>query len=117
MTTQEIASRLVELSRAGNAEQAYKELFAENALNVEPPKWNVPDTKGLDALIEKSNKWDADVLEVHDSSVSDPIIAGNHFAVTMMVDITTKERGRSKMEEICVYEVENGKIVKEQFFH
>ncbi len=117
MTTQEIANRLVELCRKGQSEQAYKELFAENAVAVEPAKWNVPDTKGINALLEKSKKWEEDVVEMHDSSVSDPIVAGNHFAVTMMVDITTKERGRSKLDEVCVYEVENGKIVKEQFFH
>jgi len=117
MTTQEIANRLVELCRNGQSDQAYKELFAKDAVAVEPAKWNVPDTKGLDALLEKSKKWTENISEFHGSSVSDPIIAGDHFALTMMVDVTTKDRGRSKMEEICVYEVENGKIVKEQFFH
>ncbi len=117
MTTQEIANRLVELCRTGQNNQAYTELFAEDAVAVEPAKWNVPDTKGVPALLEKSKNWMEDLVEMHESSVSDPIVAGNHFAVTMMVDLTTKSRGRNKMEEVCVYEVENGKIIKEQFFH
>ena len=117
MTTQEIANQLVELCRNGQNDQAYKELFAENAVAVEPAKWNVPDTKGITALLEKSKQWQGNLVEMHDASISDPIIAGNQFAISMMVDITTKDRGRSKMEEICVYEVENGKIIKEQFFH
>lgn len=117
MTTQEIANRLVDLCRTGQNEQAYKELFAENAVAVEPAKWNVPDTVGISALLEKGKQWQEDLVEMHDSNVSDPIIAGNYFAVTMMIDLTTKSRGRAKMEEVCVYEVENGKIVKEQFFH
>ncbi len=117
MTTQEIANRLVELCRNGQNDQAYKELFAENAVAVEPAKWNVPDTKGVPALLEKSKQWQENLVEMHGASISDPIIAGNHFALTMMVDVTSKDRGRSKMEEVCVYEVENGKIVKEQFFH
>ena len=52
-----------------------------------------------------------------DRSVSDPVVAGDFFSCSMMVDLTTKEQGRNKMEEICVYEVQDGKIVKEQFFH
>jgi hypothetical protein len=35
----------------------------------------------------------------------------------MTNDVTFKEHGRSKIEEVCVYEVQSGKIVKEQFFY
>ena len=117
MTTQEIANRLVELCRTGQSENAYKELFAQDAVAIEPAKWNVPDTKGLDALLEKGKKWMENIQEFHGSTVSEPIVAGNHFALTMSVDITQKDGQRINMEEVCVYEVENGKIVKEQFFH
>lgn len=117
MTTQEIANRLVDLCRTGQHDQAYKELFAADAISVEPEKWNTPDTTGIEALLAKSQQWQADVEEVHDGSTSDPIVAGNFFTVSMKMDLTTKSRGRSQMEEICVYEVNNGKIVKEQFFH
>ena len=37
--------------------------------------------------------------------------------MTLMMDVTMKGRGRMKMEEMCVYEVnKNGKIASEQFF-
>ena len=52
----------------------------------------------------------------HGSSVGDPIVAGNHICMTMMMDATFKERGREKMDELYVYEVQEGKIVKKQFF-
>ena len=117
MTTQEIANRLVELCRTGQNDTAYKELFHENAVAVEPAKWNVPDTVGVEALLQKAKGWQEDMVEMHDSSVSDPLVAGDYFTVTMMVDLTTKSRGRNKMEEICLYEVQDGKIVKESFFH
>jgi len=42
---------------------------------------------------------------------------GNHFSLTMRYDMTFKERGRSTMEEICVYEVKDGKIATERYFY
>jgi hypothetical protein len=35
----------------------------------------------------------------------------------MGIDATYKGMGRQKLEEIAVYEVKNGKVVKEQFFY
>ena len=35
----------------------------------------------------------------------------------MTLDATFKSRGRMQMEEICLYQVKNGKIVREQFFY
>jgi len=117
MTTQEIANKLVELCRTGQSDQAYVELFSENAVAVEPAKWNVPDTVGREALLEKSKKWMENIQEFHGSTVSDPLIAGDFIALTMGVDVTQKDGQRITMEEICVYEVKDGKIIKEQFFH
>ena len=57
------------------------------------------------------------VENFHGGEVSDPVVTGNWFALTMTLDATFKGRGRTKMEEVCVYQVRNGKIVKEQFFY
>jgi hypothetical protein len=32
------------------------------------------------------------------------------------MDVTMKARGRMKLEEVCVYEVKDGKIASERFF-
>jgi hypothetical protein len=56
------------------------------------------------------------VEEMHGGYSSEPIVAGNHFAVAMGMEATMKGQGRSKMDEIALYEVKDGKIVKEQFF-
>jgi hypothetical protein len=37
--------------------------------------------------------------------------------VAMGIDATYKGMGRQKMDEIALYEVKDGKIVKEQFFY
>ena len=66
--------------------------------------------------IEKGKKWNDMVSQTHSIEISDPLIAGNSFALTMRMDVTTKDKGRSDMTELCVYQVKNGEIVTEQFF-
>ena len=53
---------------------------------------------------------------MHGGFSSDPVVGGNFFSVAMGMDATMKGMGRIKMDEIAVYEVTDGKIVKEQFF-
>ncbi len=117
MTTQEIANRLVQLCRNGDFETAQKELFAENAVSIEPhatPSFDI-ETKGLKAIKEKGEKWNSMVQETHGMEVSDPLVAGNSFACTMRFKVTMKERGYTDMTELCVYQIKDGKIVSEEF--
>jgi hypothetical protein len=117
MTTQEIAERLVALCRQGNAETAQKELYASDAVSIEP--YGTPafakETRGLNAIIEKGHKFAAMIDQVHSIAVSDPLVAGSSFACTMQLDLTIKGHGRMNMNELCIYEVRDGKIISEQF--
>ncbi len=118
MSTQQIAARLAELCRHGEFEAAQKELFADDAVSIEPqetPQF-AKETKGLKAIIDKGHKWSASVEQVHGCTASAPLIAGNAFAMTLGLDVTMKGQGRMKMEEVCVYETKDGKIVSERFF-
>ena len=118
MSTQQIASRLFELCSSGDFEAAQKELFADDAVSIErqaTPQFP-KETKGLKAIIEKGHKWFARVEKMHSCSVSQPIVAGNAFALTMTMDISFKGQGRMRLQEIYVYEVKDGKIASEQFF-
>ena len=112
MTTHEVANRLVELCRQGKIEEAQQELFADNIVSIEGPRV----AEGMDAIKEKSKLFMSMVEEFHGSVISEPLIAGKYFSLAWSMDATMKERGRMNMEEICVYKVENGKIVSEQFF-
>jgi ketosteroid isomerase-like protein len=118
MTTTEIADRLVELCRKGDFEGALKELFADDAVSIEPyatPAFE-KETKGMDAILEKGKKWNEMVEEFHGCTVSDPLVGDKSFAVTMELSVTMKERGKMDMKELCVYNIKDGKIVSEQFF-
>ncbi|HET6253459.1 MAG TPA: nuclear transport factor 2 family protein [Puia sp.] len=118
MTTVEIANRLIELCRKGDFETAQKELFAEDAVSIEPHASESfeKETKGLDAIIEKGKKWSEMVEEQHGGEVSEPLLADSSFAVTMTMDVTMKGGQRMNMTELCIYHVKDGKIVSEQFF-
>ena len=72
---------------------------------------------GKQNVINKSEQWYANVEEFHSAEISEPIVAGKHFTNTMKLDVTFKNQGRTKMEEVCVYKVENGQIVNEQYFY
>ncbi len=117
MKTTEIAARLVALCREAKWETAQKELFADNAVSVEPhpsPAFE-KETKGLAAIVEKGRKFDGMIEKLHSLTVSDPLVAGESFACTMGMDVTMKGQERMQMSEICLYEVKDGKIISEQF--
>ncbi len=118
MTTKEIAKRLKKLCDKGDWEGAHRELYAKDAVSIEPEASGgfEKESHGLDAIIEKGKKWEGMVSEVHEIEVSEPMVAGNTFAVTMRMDMTMKDKKRSDMTELCVYHVKDGKIISEQFF-
>ncbi len=85
MTTQEIATKLVEICRSADFEKAQTELFADDAVSIEPeasPAFE-KETKGLQAIFEKEKKFNSMVEKMHSITVSGPLIATNSFAVTM----------------------------------
>lgn len=117
-TTQEIANRFNELAQMGQWDKIQAEFYAEDAESIEPS--NSPglvSVKGLAAIKQKGQQFNEMVEEMHGGYSNEPIVAGNHFAVLMGMDVTMKGAGRMKMDEIAVYEVKDGKIVKEQFFY
>jgi hypothetical protein len=116
MTTQEVANRLVELCRSGQYGQAQDELYAQDVESIESPSAPVPYVKGYDAVKQKDREFNNMVEEVYGGSVSEPMVAGNFFTLTMSMDVKFKGQERMNMEEVCVYEVRDGKVVKEQFF-
>ena len=117
MNTQEVANQLVALCREGKNDQAVEELHADNIVSHEQPGVPHEVTEGKEAVAEKNKQWIESVEEIHGATISDPVVAGDFFAISMFVDVTFKERGRMEIKEIAVYQVHEGKIVKEQFFY
>lgn len=118
MNTQQVASRLAELCRTGDWKSAHNELYANDAVSIEP--YETPgfpkETKGIEAIRQKGDAWDKMVKEVHSIGVSEPQVAGNAFSVVMDMDLTMANGKREKMSELCVYETKDGKVTSERFF-
>ena len=118
MTTKEVANLLVKMCRDGKIEEAKKEFFTEDTLSIEPTEGFLPkETKGLMAIQKKAELFISMVDQFYGSTITDPVVAGNYFSVGWETDIKMKGRERETSSEICLYKVQDGKIVSEQFFY
>jgi ketosteroid isomerase-like protein len=119
MDTTAIANRLVELCRLGKNFDAMQELYSDDVVSVEafPMPDGTREFKGKAGVIGKSEGWAA-IHEVHDARVGGPLVAEPHFCVSFWFDVTNKVTGqRMQMDELAVYQVADGKIVREEFFY
>lgn len=120
MSAAEVGRKLVELCREGRNIDAINDLYADDVVSVEamdPPEGE-REVHGVEAVRAKNQWWSAN-NEVHDASVSGPFPHGDdRFAVHYTFEVTFKPTGeRFPMEEIGVYSVEDGKVVREEFFY
>ena len=119
MTTIEIGNKLVELCRHGKNHEALATLFAEDAVSIEafaPPGMQA-EAKGL-AAIKAKGEWWINNHEVHTAAVTGPWPHGDRFIVGFQYDVTNKPSGnRMKMDEVGLFTVRDGKIIREEFFY
>jgi SnoaL-like domain len=117
MTVQEVATRFNELAKEAKWNQIQDELFAQDAVSIEPPhSQGLQLAEGLEAIKKKGEMFQSMIEEMHGGYCTEAVVAGSHFTVAMGMDVSMKGMGRTKMDEVVVYEVKDGKIVKEQFF-
>lgn len=116
MSTTEVAKRLTELCRTGQILQAQEELFSDDVSSIEPANSMSKSANGKKAVAQKGAEFASMIEQRHGGTFSDPVISGNFFSAAMSLDATIKGKGRMTLDEICVYEVKDGKIILEQFF-
>ncbi len=117
MTIQEVANRLVDLCRKGQILEAQEQLYGDDVTSLEPAHSPAPPAIGKPAVIAKGKHFASTIEERHGGSFGDPIIGGNYFSIACSLDATFKERGRTQLNEICVFGVKDGKVISEQFFY
>ena len=118
-TTAAVADELVSFCRVGKNLDAINALYSPDIVSIESMgNETMPrEQKGIDAIIAK-NKWWSENNEVHSSTVDGPFVGDDKFAVYYNFDVTFKPTGkRNAMEEMALYTVKDGKIVREQFFY
>lgn len=119
MTLKEIANELVAGCRENRARANLHKLYAPNAVSVEAADMgNGTTVTGLAAIDGKHDWWE-NSMTVHGGTVGGPFLHGDDsFAVIFDMDFTEKASGkRSQMQEVAVYHVAGGKIVREEFFY
>jgi ketosteroid isomerase-like protein len=119
MSTMEIARKLADLCRQGKNMEALETLFADDLVSVEagvPPGMD-REAKGLAAVKGKAQWW-LDNHEIHSASVTGPWPHDDKFVLGFQYDVTNKPSGqRMNLDEVGLYYVRNGKIVREEFFY
>ncbi len=119
MKLNEIANELVAGCREGRESENLVKLYAADAVSVEAADNGMGrEAKGLDAIKGKHDWWNSE-MEVIDGHVSDPFPHGDDkFAVHFRMKGRNKGDGKEwDMEEVGVYHVKDGKIVREEFFY
>ncbi|HEX7831033.1 MAG TPA: nuclear transport factor 2 family protein [Thermoanaerobaculia bacterium] len=123
MDTKQVGERLVELCREGKNMDAIAELYSPDITSVEAGGGdeNMPrEMHGIDAIRGK-NQWWYENHEVHSGSAEGPYPHDDRFAVKFSYDVTAKSGpmagNRFTMNEVALYTVKDGKIVREEFFY
>ena len=114
-TAFEVGKRLVELCNEGKNHQAMEELYAKDIVNLEafaPGQ----ETRGV-AVFQKGKEW-MESHTVHSAKHEGPWPHGDRFVVRFTYDATDKKLGkRMTMDEVGLFTVANGKIVREEYFY
>ncbi len=117
MTTEEVAKKVVELTRKEAWHEAIDSLYDKQIVSVEAHAMGgeSAEKRGIKEVRAKADWWVA-AMEVHDFKVSGPFVAHDRFVVQYEIDVTDREsKKRMQMSEVGVYTVKDGKIVREEF--
>ncbi len=119
MSIAEVANGLVDLCRKGKNMDAVEKYYSDGVVSVESAQGpGMPsEMKGMEAIRGK-HKWFYENNEVHNQEVNGPFVGEKQFAVEYKMDMTQKGSGKKvHMEEMGLYTVDNGKIVREHFYY
>src|SRR3989449_120401 len=117
MKTEEVAKKVVELTRKQAWKEAIDTLYSKDIVSVEARAMDggSPETRGIEGVRGKTEWW-LQNMEVHSAKVSDPFVAHDRFVVQYDIDVTDKNsKNRMQLSEVGVYTVKDGKIVREEF--
>jgi hypothetical protein len=115
-TIHEIANRLTELVGDKKFVEAYEQLFAEDAVSIDPLNTSGQPLNGLKTLLAREKDFLSHIIAIQKISLSEPIIAGNYFTLSLQMSFDVQGQGHMDVDELCVYKVANGKIISQQFF-
>ncbi len=117
MTTEQIANRLISLCKDGQNALAQVELYDDFIESIECCDSKYKKMKGIKNVQSKTAKFFEFAEKIHSLTISDPLVTTDFFCFKLNVDVTLRRFGRIDFEELCMYHVQDGKIVKEEFYY
>ena len=121
MTTQALATRYREWMNERKFLDIQDTYYSEDVVSQEMEKATAMGlaviTQGKEAIKAKGIARRATIEAIHSYHCSEPLVAGEFFSVTLKQEVTFKGKPRMTIEEIAIFQVKDGKIVKEQFFY
>lgn len=117
----EIGTQLVALCNADKALEAVHKLYDEKIVSIEGQGSDEMPARmeGIKAIEGKHHWWEEN-HEIHSSKATGPFVGhrDDQFAVLFEMDVTNKpSKQRTRMTEVALYTVKNGKIVQEEFLY
>ena len=113
-TPLEVAKQFTDLLRAGRYAEVEERWLAPSIESVEGHGASMA-WKGKKNVLAKYRAWEAD-NEFVDPKIEGPWVGATGFAVKFVGHVLHKASGeRHAMEEIAVYTVRDGKVVREEF--
>lgn len=120
MNAYEIGKKLVQLCNENKNLESINTLYAKDVVSVEAgaPPGSDRIVKGIDGVRGKHDWWTSN-HEIHKAEHFGPYPHGDDkFAVRFVYDVTFKPANkRFTMDEIGVYFVQDGKIVREEYYY
>ena len=112
----DVGRSLVELARSGRGNEVEKKWWSPNVVVGRGPR-PLDGVGRQQGRAPEGRGGEADHI-VHGVEIEGPFVGASSFAVRFKMEVETKSTGqREKMEEVGVYTVENGKIVREEFMY
>ncbi len=118
-TALEIGTALVNFCREGKNGQAIETLYSVDIKSIEAGSMGgrPRETEGREGVLAKS-KWWSENHTIHSATIDGPFPFDDKFAAVFKYDVTQKASAkRFNMEEVAFFYVQNGKIVREEFFY
>ncbi len=114
-----LVNDFTELLNKGSYAEAIERFYDDNITSIESiGTEDFPKViTGKDNVKAKFKRW-MDAHEIHKATLSAPMVGDGQFSMHYQWDVTLKAANqRYVMEEMALYYVEAGKIVKEHFFY
>jgi hypothetical protein len=112
--TEQLDRELNQLILSGKAMEGFERFYHDNVRmqeNTDPP------TVGKDANRKREEEFFSSVEEFHEAELRSTAVDGQTSLSEWLLDVTLKDAGRVRLEQVAVRQWQDGKVVDERFYY